>query len=389
MGRQRDPKRDEAFEIYQSSNGKINLVEISNQLGVSAGTVRGWKAKDSWEDSIGGKDSDADENVTDELYAAAVNLVGQAKQASAFLLQKRMRVGYSRAMRLLDMMEQNGIVGPDNGDEPRKVDLAAIRVAALDEIVPVAAPKKAMERSKSTERSEKKQNAPERRKPPPDAREEYDISTLPGDSSLTMKQRIFILEYLRDFNATRAATAAGYSKKTAHMMGFENLRNPKIQHEIDQVKSDLVDGLGLSVQRVVLEYMKIAFADISDYVTFGQKEVPVMGMFGPVQDEDGNPMMQDINYVEFKESDEIDGTVVSQVKMGKDGASIKLYDKLAALKQLEKYTTFLTETQKVQLEKARLEVAKLRGDDLTDEDSDDGFMEALGGIAAEVWPDEN
>ena len=49
MGRARDPNRDKAFEIYSEHNGDIELVEIAERLGVSAGTVRGWKSKDKWE----------------------------------------------------------------------------------------------------------------------------------------------------------------------------------------------------------------------------------------------------------------------------------------------------------------------------------------------------
>lgn len=49
MGRARDPNRDKAFEIYSEHNGNIELVEIAERLGVSAGTVRGWKSKDKWE----------------------------------------------------------------------------------------------------------------------------------------------------------------------------------------------------------------------------------------------------------------------------------------------------------------------------------------------------
>ena len=54
MGRARDPNRDKAFEIYSESNGNIELIEIAERLGVSAGTVRGWKSKDKWEPKVKG-----------------------------------------------------------------------------------------------------------------------------------------------------------------------------------------------------------------------------------------------------------------------------------------------------------------------------------------------
>lgn len=57
----------------------------------------------------------------DELYDQAVQIVLEAKQASVSLLQRRMRVGYTRAARLIDSMEAKGIVGPYEGSKPREV----------------------------------------------------------------------------------------------------------------------------------------------------------------------------------------------------------------------------------------------------------------------------
>jgi DNA segregation ATPase FtsK/SpoIIIE, S-DNA-T family len=57
----------------------------------------------------------------DELYQQAVQLVVEAKTASVSLLQRKLRVGYSRAARLIDTMEQNGVVGSYEGSKPREV----------------------------------------------------------------------------------------------------------------------------------------------------------------------------------------------------------------------------------------------------------------------------
>ncbi|HXF43855.1 MAG TPA: DNA translocase FtsK, partial [Candidatus Paceibacterota bacterium] len=57
----------------------------------------------------------------DDLYEEAVQLVRSAKKASASLLQRRLRVGYARAARLLDIMEERGVVGPGEGAKPREV----------------------------------------------------------------------------------------------------------------------------------------------------------------------------------------------------------------------------------------------------------------------------
>lgn len=54
MPRARDPNRDAAFIIYKEHKGNIDLVEIASQLNLSAGTIRGWKSKDKWEQKLNG-----------------------------------------------------------------------------------------------------------------------------------------------------------------------------------------------------------------------------------------------------------------------------------------------------------------------------------------------
>jgi S-DNA-T family DNA segregation ATPase FtsK/SpoIIIE len=57
----------------------------------------------------------------DVLYDEATRLVVAERQASASFLQRRMRIGFSRASRLIDMMEQDGLLGPPQGSKPREV----------------------------------------------------------------------------------------------------------------------------------------------------------------------------------------------------------------------------------------------------------------------------
>ena len=60
-------------------------------------------------------------SVEDELFDDAVRLVIDSGQASISMLQRRFRIGYSRAARLIDAMELKGIVGPHQGSKPREV----------------------------------------------------------------------------------------------------------------------------------------------------------------------------------------------------------------------------------------------------------------------------
>ena len=57
----------------------------------------------------------------DPLYEEAKKTVIEARKASASLLQRRLRIGYARAARLLDILEGNGVVGPGQGAKPREV----------------------------------------------------------------------------------------------------------------------------------------------------------------------------------------------------------------------------------------------------------------------------
>jgi len=61
------------------------------------------------------------EDDEDDLYHEAVVVVASAKKASASLLQRRLKVGYARAARLLDLMEEHDLIGPGDGAKPREV----------------------------------------------------------------------------------------------------------------------------------------------------------------------------------------------------------------------------------------------------------------------------
>ena len=69
----------------------------------------------------GGSSEDGGEEVDDALYQDAVRVVCEMGRASTSTLQRRLRVGYGRAARLIDLMERDGIVGPPDGAKPREV----------------------------------------------------------------------------------------------------------------------------------------------------------------------------------------------------------------------------------------------------------------------------
>jgi DNA segregation ATPase FtsK/SpoIIIE, S-DNA-T family len=69
----------------------------------------------------GGDAGEGEDEVDDALYHDAVRVVCEAGRASTSTLQRRLRVGYGRAARLIDIMEKDGIVGPPDGTKPREL----------------------------------------------------------------------------------------------------------------------------------------------------------------------------------------------------------------------------------------------------------------------------
>ena len=70
---------------------------------------------------LDGEPGEGGEEVDDDLYQDAVRVVCEMGRASTSTLQRRLRVGYGRAARLIDLMEKDGIVGPPDGSKPREV----------------------------------------------------------------------------------------------------------------------------------------------------------------------------------------------------------------------------------------------------------------------------
>jgi S-DNA-T family DNA segregation ATPase FtsK/SpoIIIE len=70
------------------------------------------------DDEDGGDDELGDD---DELYQEAIGVLKSTRRASTSMLQRRLRIGYNRAARIMEIMEDRGIVGPENGAQPREI----------------------------------------------------------------------------------------------------------------------------------------------------------------------------------------------------------------------------------------------------------------------------
>ena len=76
------------------------------------------------EELIDTSDNKADENVSaedEELVRKCIDIMRQEQRASTSLFQRRLRLGYTRAARIVDILEERGIVGPENGAKPRDI----------------------------------------------------------------------------------------------------------------------------------------------------------------------------------------------------------------------------------------------------------------------------
>lgn len=231
-----------------------------------------------------------------------------------------------------------------------------------------------MERSKTTEQSKTKKKKQKK------TVAKKIIKEVVANEELTDKQQLFCIYYLKYFNATKAYQKAyGTNYDTSMRAGHRLLRNVEIKQQIEKLKAERMHGIYLDGKDILQKYIDIAFADITDYVEFGQEDIVLKDDAGnPLLDKNGEEITILRNYVNFKSSDEVDGTIISEVSKGKDGVKIKLQDKMKALDFLSKHIGLLSaqdqvkiETEKTKTQKLQLEIEKIEGDDNTQ--------------AAEIW----
>ena len=238
---------------------------------------------------------------------------------------------------------------------------------------------------KNSERSDKNNERSDKKKEIKQEAVAKEVEQVIENPDLTDKQRLFCVYYIKCFNATKAYQKAyGSSYETAMVNGFNLLRNTKIKKEIQELKQNRLNREFFSEEDLFQKYMDIAFSDITDYVTFGQEEAPVMGAFGPIQVKNEKTGKKEtltkiVNTVRLKESDNVDGTLISEVKQGKDGASIKLLDKMKAMQWLSDHMDLATEEQK-----SRIELCVARRQAVTGENENDQAVAKLDQILKEV-----
>lgn len=199
------------------------------------------------------------------------------------------------------------------------------------------------------------------------------------NTGLTDKQRLFCIYYIRCFNATKAYKKAyKVDYNTASSVGYRMLENVGVKTEIMRLKKARLNREFFSEEDLFQKYMDIAFADIADFTEFGSKKIKVLN---PDTGEDEEIA---VSYVNIKSSNEVDGTLVSEVSKGKDGIKVKLADRMKAMQWLSDHMDLATEEQKARIAalKAKAETGEETGN------ADDGFINALNASAGDDWSDE-
>jgi DNA segregation ATPase FtsK/SpoIIIE-like protein len=92
-------------------------VEMQSMSDAGAGLSSG-KVAPSFDDMIVKGGDDAED---DQLLEMSVQIIRETQRASTSSLQRRLRIGYTRAARIMDVLEQRGIVGPARGSDPREI----------------------------------------------------------------------------------------------------------------------------------------------------------------------------------------------------------------------------------------------------------------------------
>lgn len=172
---------------------------------------------------------------------------------------------------------------------------------------------------------------------------------------LTPKQKRFVAEYQKDLNATAAAKRAGYSKKTAGFIGYENLKKPYIQKAIAAKAEKHLERVEITAENVVDEMGKLSFSNITDLVELGRKGIKIK---------------------DFKKLPRHVTAAISEVSQTKDGyIKFKLHSKPKSLEMLGRYFALfhdrLEVTGKLTLADIAKRVQSRKEKQASDDDSND------------------
>lgn len=149
---------------------------------------------------------------------------------------------------------------------------------------------------------------------------------------LTDKQKVFCQEYIKDWNATRAAKAAGYSSDSARQLGQETLSKPYIQEFIKEIQNDIAKQAGISMLSQLLELKTIAYSNITDLF----KDWQTLEDFNNLTKDQKGAILE-ISY----KKELLPGTDIEA-----EFVKLKMHSKLEAIKEINKMLGYQAPEQK-------------------------------------------
>ena len=115
------PMRIQGAFVSEDEIEKLVNYTISQQKAVYDESLTVDRSVDEGSSSNGGSDYASADEYDDPIYNEVVDFAVSAGKISASLIQRKFRLGYNRAARIIDLLEERGIIGPQNGSKPREV----------------------------------------------------------------------------------------------------------------------------------------------------------------------------------------------------------------------------------------------------------------------------
>ena len=193
-------------------------------------------------------------------------------------------------------------------------------------------------------------------------------------SDMTENEKTFLLLYLESYNGAQSYRKAYNMENitTSRVKACELLQRPHIRAAIKRARKIMSVGFDIDPTQYIEFLLKAANANIGDYVRVEEEEKPVLDKEGnPVLNMDtGEPITNKRSRVFLNNSKDLDMSLVSSIKQGKDGVTIQLVDKLSCWDKIKDFMEWQAEK-----------------DNKAKEDSK--ILDAITGRIDDTWKDDN
>lgn len=193
-------------------------------------------------------------------------------------------------------------------------------------------------------------------------------------SDMTENEKTFLLLYLESYNGAQSYRKAYNMDNitTSRVKACELLQRPHIRAAIKRARKIMSVGFDIDPTQYIEFLLKAANANIGDYVRVEEEEKPVLDKEGnPVLNMDtGEPITNKRSRVFLNNSKDLDMSLVSSIKQGKDGVTIQLVDKLSCWDKIKDFMEWQTEK-----------------DNKAKEDSK--ILDAITGRIDDTWTEDN